>query len=120
MALSALDFPFCFLAVRLIGTDTIGRWEHVVVEGIKGVLKWPVKGTGLEMGVEGAVDAGAGGDEVQKVEMERHAPRRVLEEEGNGEVIDHGYREAERANNKDDASEYIAFLSAFLETGQAE
>ena len=67
-ALSALDFPFCFLAVRLIGTDTIGHYEHIVVEGIKGVLKWPIQGTGLEVGVDGAVDKGAGGEEIKKVE----------------------------------------------------
>lgn len=29
--LSALDFPFCFLAVRLIGPDRIGEAEHAVV-----------------------------------------------------------------------------------------
>lgn len=32
LGLSALDFPFCFLAVRWLGTDRIGRWEHAVVE----------------------------------------------------------------------------------------
>ncbi|KAF2005006.1 hypothetical protein P154DRAFT_571746 [Amniculicola lignicola CBS 123094] len=31
-ALSALDFPFCFLAVRTIGTDKIGHYEHVAME----------------------------------------------------------------------------------------
>ena len=29
--LSALDFPFCFVAVRTLGTDRIGHWEHVVL-----------------------------------------------------------------------------------------
>lgn len=32
LSLSALDFPFCFLAVRWLGTDRIAHWEHVVVE----------------------------------------------------------------------------------------
>ncbi|RMZ76756.1 hypothetical protein DV737_g4669, partial [Chaetothyriales sp. CBS 132003] len=32
--LSALDFPFCFLAVRTLGTDRIGHWEHVIVSRI--------------------------------------------------------------------------------------
>jgi len=31
--LSVLDFPFCFLAVRLIGPDRIGEAEHAVVNG---------------------------------------------------------------------------------------
>jgi hypothetical protein len=29
-ALSVLDFPFCFLAVRLLGTDRIGRYEDLI------------------------------------------------------------------------------------------
>ncbi|KAL4879816.1 hypothetical protein BJY04DRAFT_193043 [Aspergillus karnatakaensis] len=33
--LSALDFPFCFAAVKLLGADKIGHYEQVVVEGFK-------------------------------------------------------------------------------------
>lgn len=33
LGLSALDFPFCYLAVRLLGTDRIGYAEHVVITG---------------------------------------------------------------------------------------
>ncbi|KAK7512107.1 hypothetical protein IWZ03DRAFT_316862 [Phyllosticta citriasiana] len=33
LGLSVLDFPFCFLAVRMLGTDRIGRWEHAVIQG---------------------------------------------------------------------------------------
>ncbi|KAL9063351.1 MAG: hypothetical protein Q9157_008286 [Trypethelium eluteriae] len=40
-ALSALDFPFCFLAVRLLGTERIGHWEHVAVEGFWKILEVP-------------------------------------------------------------------------------
>ncbi|KAB8611444.1 hypothetical protein FH972_025949 [Carpinus fangiana] len=43
MALSALDFPFCFLAVRVLGTERIGRWEHFVVEGAKNSIYYPLK-----------------------------------------------------------------------------
>jgi hypothetical protein len=32
LGLSVLDFPFCFLAVRLLGTERIGRWEHAVID----------------------------------------------------------------------------------------
>ena len=39
MALTALDFPFCFLAVRMIGTDTIGHYEQVVVGGAKDIIR---------------------------------------------------------------------------------
>lgn len=31
--LSVIDFPFCFLAMRLIGPDRIGEAEHAVVNG---------------------------------------------------------------------------------------
>ncbi|KAL5332751.1 hypothetical protein BJX70DRAFT_99983 [Aspergillus crustosus] len=41
--LSALDFPFCFAAVKLLGADKIGHYEHVVVEGVTGAVNkvWP-------------------------------------------------------------------------------
>ncbi|KAJ4294463.1 DUF1279 super [Kalmusia sp. IMI 367209] len=41
LALSALDFPFCFVAVRMLGTERVGHYEHVVVEGIKSVIRIP-------------------------------------------------------------------------------
>lgn len=30
--LSVLDFPFCFLAVRLVGPERIGEVEHAIVD----------------------------------------------------------------------------------------
>jgi len=41
LTLSALDFPFCFLAVRLLGTERIGRWEHVVLGAFWDVVRIP-------------------------------------------------------------------------------
>jgi hypothetical protein len=41
LALSALDFPFCFLGVRLLGTERIGRWEHVVIGAFWDVVRIP-------------------------------------------------------------------------------
>lgn len=43
LGLSALDFPFCFAAVRLLGVERIGYYEHVVVGFVKDKLKsvWP-------------------------------------------------------------------------------
>lgn len=35
LALSVLDFPFCFAAVRLFGVERIGYYEHVIVEEAK-------------------------------------------------------------------------------------
>lgn len=33
-ALSVLDFPFCFLLVRVVGTERIGQVEHYVVSAV--------------------------------------------------------------------------------------
>ncbi|KAI9794789.1 MAG: hypothetical protein M1816_002917 [Peltula sp. TS41687] len=38
--LSVLDFPLFFLAVRTLGAEKIGHWEHVVVEWIREVVPW--------------------------------------------------------------------------------
>lgn len=48
LGLSALDFPLCFVAVRLLGVERIGHWEHVVVSSVKDVVKsvWPQAGSG--------------------------------------------------------------------------
>ncbi|CAL5874164.1 uncharacterized protein PFLUO_LOCUS8452 [Penicillium psychrofluorescens] len=43
LGLSALDFPFCFAAVRLLGVDRIGHYEHVAIEFLKSTFgsAWP-------------------------------------------------------------------------------
>lgn len=53
LTLSALDFPFCFAAVRLLGVERIGYYEHVVVGFVKDKLNtvWPqTKGSEAEDG----------------------------------------------------------------------
>ena len=54
-ALSVLDYPFFFLAVRSIGADRIGQYEHVVGEWIKATapfeipkIEWPWQKQGAE------------------------------------------------------------------------
>jgi len=44
-ALTALDFPFCYLFVKQMGTDRIGEWEHIVVSHIKAIIPASVKET---------------------------------------------------------------------------
>lgn len=101
LGLSALDFPFCFLAVKWIGTDTIGHYEHVIVGTVKEWLAWPLGGdVGAKVGevidkAESAVMQGHGASTpVEEGE-------RVLETDS---LIDHGYKEAEKANRGDNAS----------------
>lgn len=38
LGLTVLDFPFCFLLVRSVGTDRIGEIEHFVVSNISKVI----------------------------------------------------------------------------------
>ncbi|PHH64101.1 hypothetical protein CDD81_4976 [Ophiocordyceps australis] len=38
LGLSVLDFPFCFLLVRIVGTEKIGKIEHYIVSAIKNVV----------------------------------------------------------------------------------
>ncbi|KAH0844542.1 hypothetical protein AYO21_08568 [Fonsecaea monophora] len=107
LALSALDFPFCFLAVRMMGTETIGHYEHVVVETFKSIVKWPIQGSAkAEMAADGAIDGVSGEAGVSQVEQ---AGGRVLEEETN----DHGYKAAEKANRGDNASIWTQLALAY-------
>jgi N-terminal acetyltransferase 2 len=55
LALSALDFPFCFLAVRMLGTDRIGRWEHNVIDAFWKAVRVPFPDLGKK-----ELEAGAG------------------------------------------------------------
>ncbi|KAK3370318.1 hypothetical protein B0H63DRAFT_314433 [Podospora didyma] len=43
MTLSILDFPFCFLLVRTVGTDRIAQAEHVVVSNVEKAIPERVK-----------------------------------------------------------------------------
>ena len=43
LALSALDFPFCYLLVRTLGTDRIGEWEHAIVSHVAPLIPQSVK-----------------------------------------------------------------------------
>jgi hypothetical protein len=80
-ALSALDFPVCFIAVRLLGTDRIGRYEAVVKDAFWNVVRlaFPNAGTTSDeaeaasvtedatlregsLGADMAVQARSGGD----------------------------------------------------------
>lgn len=38
LGLSVLDFPFCFLAVRLVGPERIGELEHAIVDTFWNVI----------------------------------------------------------------------------------
>lgn len=122
LLLTAADFPFCFLAVRLLGTDRIGHWEHVVLETVKSWVKWPLPAT-AQAQIDSAGDlveeaVRIDGDKVARAQ-DAAAPR-LLEEgqqehQRDDEVEDHGYREAEAANSGANASMFNSGLSQMRE-----
>jgi hypothetical protein len=98
MALSALDFPFCFLAVRWLGTERIGRWEHAVISWFKKAIpiNWP--------GNEGKTDIDAV-DGV--VEVVGEGIDKGLEKvDGQITGWDHGVRDAQKDNSGETASKF--------------
>ena len=115
MLLSALDFPFCFAAVRWLGVERIGAAEKKVVgflgewvpEGVGegwGTLKGWVRGEG---GVASAGEWGEKGGSGGEVQVEGYAV--VAGTGGGGEEYDHGVLEAERENGSERASESSFF-----------
>jgi len=118
LALTALDFPFCFLAVRLLGTDRIGHWEHIVVSKIKSFVQWPLGDDGKEkvQDVADKVKDGmeAGGIAVP-VDGRSVGESTAGQPEGQhyAEVYDHGYREAEEANTGAGASLWTQLALAY-------
>lgn len=72
LSLSVLDFPFCFLFVRWVGTEAIGRVEHQVVSSIKAVIpEWvQERWRGSWQSVKEAETKALGDDDISdKVEM---------------------------------------------------
>jgi len=72
LTLSVLDFPFCLLAIRLLGTERVGRWEHAAYETVRNALRVPfptlfpehAKVTGSEAASPEAEEADGAGVEV--------------------------------------------------------
>lgn len=87
--------------MRLLGTDRIGHWEHVVLEWFWRVVPYPFPPSQKE--------EGEGGGQGLMKKVGRNWGNGVLVEEGvlqSGGGIDHGVEEAEKMNMGEDASEY--------------
>lgn len=108
IALSTLDLPFCYLAVSYLGTERIGRWEHAILSYIKGILKWPMGEEGKQMVDEGA-DYVKRKVPLKKAQGEGVVGKRLLEEDETYVVEDHGYTEAEKADQGDQAGTFSLF-----------
>ncbi|ETN45303.1 uncharacterized protein HMPREF1541_09134 [Cyphellophora europaea CBS 101466] len=111
LALTALDLPFCFLAVRMLGPDVVGHYEHLIVTWVKDLVKWPVSAT---VGDEAEEEAEQAVKQVAKpVEEVTGQEQRILEEDEAYEVADHGYKDAEKANSGAEASIWTQLALAY-------
>ena len=100
LALSAIDFPFCFLAVRWLGTERIGHLEHVFLSWIRRVVPYPFPSQQkLEVERAGGLPEGYG----------TAAPECAAVEEAAD--YGHDFREAEQLNQSENASEYCSHTS---------
>lgn len=54
LGLSLVDFPLCFLAVRLLGTDRIGHYEQVVKDALWNVVRLVLPDAGRKPAEAGA------------------------------------------------------------------
>lgn len=104
MLLTALDFPFCFAAVRYLGADRIGHYEHVLVESVKSAIPEQVKQKWREL-IHGSGD--------QVVVVPAGGGTTNVDRDTNVDQIavpagfDHGVRDAEERSTKENASKYI-------------
>ncbi|KAL2167091.1 hypothetical protein VTG60DRAFT_1711 [Thermothelomyces hinnuleus] len=87
LALSVLDFPFCFLLVRTVGTEKIAHVEDIVIRGVQKVIPERVQNWWREY---------------------RQAARELKRQRTGGvdevEVIGHGVAEAEQRTRQEGAS----------------
>ena len=109
LALSAIDLPFCYVAVSYLGAERVGRWEHAILSYVKDLMKWPMgllNGNEVEKVDEGVewVKSKVPLSEVKdSVTGEPRREKRLLEEDDTYILEDHGVKEAEKANTGDKA-----------------
>lgn len=103
LLLSALDFPLCFIAVRWLGTDRIGHWEHIVLKAFWEVVPYPFPSRPAVQieGLDGSTT------ETETVGS-RRAPAGVA-------AKGYGLREAEQLNQSENASESLYIMELFDE-----
>lgn len=100
-ALSALDFPFCFIAVRSLGTERIGRWENAVINGFWNIISIPFPSLSPQPAPAGVEPGDAAGMEAVKREG---PPSRTW---------DHGVDAARAANQGEEASIWTQLALAY-------
>ncbi|KAL8695274.1 MAG: hypothetical protein Q9218_000172 [Villophora microphyllina] len=104
LLLSALDFPFCFLAVRWVGTEKIGHLESVVVDGFRRLVNMPF-GSSPD---SPAVEVQSVGAKVEEYGVVTSATNEV-----GVPGYNHGIQEAEQRNKSEDASIWTQLALAY-------
>ena len=95
LLLTALDFPFCFLAVQWLGTERIGHWEHVILAWFWRVVPYPLPTT---------EDAHNAEPQTAGKRPEEYGVIASKGEEVGVPAYGHDVVEAEKRNQSDDAS----------------
>jgi len=67
LGLSVLDFPFCFLLVRYVGAETIGKYEHAVIEWFWSIVPDWVYRRQTMPAVDGGDGSSAGLTELEEI-----------------------------------------------------
>ncbi|KAL8701745.1 MAG: hypothetical protein Q9201_004748 [Fulgogasparrea decipioides] len=102
LLLTALDFPFCFLAVRWVGTERIGHWESVIIEAFWKLV--PFRSSPRSQ----AVELESVGKKVEEYGVIDPAKNEV-----GVPGYDHGVKEAEQRNKSEDASIWTQLALAY-------
>ncbi|KAL8742966.1 MAG: hypothetical protein Q9190_004626 [Brigantiaea leucoxantha] len=104
LLLSALDFPFCFLAVRWLGTDRIGRWESAIVSTFWKLVQYPWESGQNSQPVE---------SEKLRKKVEEYAEIDPGADAVGVPAYDHGVKEAELLNKSENASIWTQLALAY-------
>ncbi|KAL2371296.1 hypothetical protein RJ035_004602 [Blastomyces gilchristii] len=109
LTLSALDFPFCFIAVRLLGVERIGHYEHVLVEGFKSIFGSVLPSMGKQeiAGVPADDKVGSAGGDVAIAGAD------ISSGAEDAESYDHGVLEADARNTGPEASLWTQLALAY-------
>lgn len=94
----------------MLGTDRIGHYEHVVLEFVKGLVKWPLPEIAQDkLEIAGDLVSEKASEVVGDAPVAKRVLEEVSAEYAKEDIEDHGYSEAEKANRGADASELILF-----------
>ncbi|KAL9607990.1 MAG: hypothetical protein Q9167_007150 [Letrouitia subvulpina] len=104
LLLTALDFPFCFLAVRWLGTDRIGRWESAILDVFWSIIPFQLEPLGGSQASE---------SESTEKRLEEYRVAGPSTDATGAPIYDHGLKEAEQRNRSGNASIWTQLALAY-------